>query len=576
MKNSGGKMKKVYKLKKRNCLISSLLVFGVFLITLGGLFTVKSSLIDLLNYKASGDVPAHSKSIGDNHDGTWKLALDVTGDSEKKPQHVNVIVIVDRSGSMGHNTDTTTTTYTPTSGNGNNLYGYVDGEYVPLDRRYDYVPYDGTPTNNGTTYYGRYNNRYVNLYYNNGTWYRTRNGYGWTGYSYSNPYTGTFYTYDRYYFLEDGTVYTGQRYDRQVVSTRMEATKSAVNSLASSLLQNNEVEGNDDDTVEMALVTFATNAATNNFTENNVTTHYTASEENFTNAVNGITVATNGSAGTNWEAALKAANGISFDDEDPTYVIFFSDGSPTFRDTRDGHDDRAYWYGTDLGVYGSGQEEEPNMQWAYDNAKDNAATLATKVGVKNFYTIFAYGSDEGKEYMEDLTAAAGSPATNNYTAALQQAFADILAKIEMSGVNNVKIEDGTTEAVKIESTDTNGMLVVDSSSFKYTVTVPITGGKATIRGQEATLTGNTLTWGDNKSVTGTIDNDGKNFVYEWTGENDLTEVAPPAAKDEGGKVTWDLSSAGVLINGATYRVTFDVWPSQETYDLIADLKNKEI
>ena len=42
MKNSGGNIKRVYRLNKRNFLISSLLIIGVFMITLGGLFSSKT------------------------------------------------------------------------------------------------------------------------------------------------------------------------------------------------------------------------------------------------------------------------------------------------------------------------------------------------------------------------------------------------------------------------------------------------------------------------------------------------------------------------------------------------------
>ena len=37
-------------------------------------------------------------------------------------------------------------------------------------------------------------------------------------------------------------------------------------------------------------------------------------------------------------------------------------------------------------------------------------------------------------------------------------------------------------------------------------------------------------------------------------------------------MTWDLGD-DLLENGVTYTVTFDVWPSQDTLDLIADIKN---
>ena len=494
-------LKNISKNKKVG-IISSLIMIFITTILAFDFMGVKSLVASKLGFLASGDVPAHTKSLTENGDGTYKLSLDVTGDAEKKQQKVNVIVIVDRSGSMDEDSGTTVETYTPSNDNGDPRYGLVDGKYVRLTRQ------------------GGWGNRTY--------WY-------------------------------NGVQYTGQRYIRtEADQNRMEATRSAVNNLAESLLSNNGKDGNPADTVEMALVSFATNARTD--------VSETTSYSTFSGAVNGL----NPNGGTNWEAALQQANGINFGDNDPTYVIFFSDGAPTFHSSNGGYGN----YNRDYGVYGSGYEQEPNMGRSYDQAKDDAATLATKVGKDKFYTIFAYGENYGATYMSNLTTAAGAPSTNNYSAsntvALQQAFAEILEKIEMAGIASVEIEDGTTEAVKIETTDENGLLVVDSNSFAYSVTLPIVDGKVKIRGQEATLSGNTLTWGD-KSVTGTVE--GNKFIYDWTEANDLTVIAPPPAEDQSGKVVWDLKDAGVLINEATYRVTFDAWPSQETYDLIADLKN---
>ena len=48
-------------------------------------------------------------------------------------------------------------------------------------------------TGNGGTQYGIYNGEYVSLYYNNGTWYRTKSS-SWFSTSYSNPYDGKRYT----------------------------------------------------------------------------------------------------------------------------------------------------------------------------------------------------------------------------------------------------------------------------------------------------------------------------------------------------------------------------------------------
>ena len=51
------------------------------------------------------------------------------------------------------------------------------------------------------------------------------------------------------------------------------------------------------------------------------------------------------------------------------------------------------------------------------------------------------------------------------------------------------------------------------------------------------------------------------------------DEAPGASYSKDNGVTWDLGAEGVLTQGTTYRLQFDVWPSQEAYDLIADLNN---
>ena len=63
-----------------------------------GVFQVGSHINDVK--AATGGTPAHTKNITDNQDGTYTISLDIVGESEKKPNNVNVIVIVDTSGSM--------------------------------------------------------------------------------------------------------------------------------------------------------------------------------------------------------------------------------------------------------------------------------------------------------------------------------------------------------------------------------------------------------------------------------------------------------------------------------------------
>ena len=57
---------------------------------------VRSLVADKLGLMAAGQVPAHFKDIKDNGNGTYKLSLDVTGDTDvnKKASNVNVLLIL--------------------------------------------------------------------------------------------------------------------------------------------------------------------------------------------------------------------------------------------------------------------------------------------------------------------------------------------------------------------------------------------------------------------------------------------------------------------------------------------------
>lgn len=94
---------------------------------------------------------------------------------------------------------------TTASTTGTQYYGVVNGSVVPVSVTQNYFYGENNenqytenykyriadPINNGSygTYYYMNNNQMTSgrLYYNNGTWYRTRSGNAWAGYSYSNP-----------------------------------------------------------------------------------------------------------------------------------------------------------------------------------------------------------------------------------------------------------------------------------------------------------------------------------------------------------------------------------------------------
>ncbi len=427
-------------------------------------------LVPQVAFAAEGDAPAHEKTLTVNPDGTYTIALNVKGDSEKQPSKANVIVVFDTSSSMNTATGNTEVTYTPTNSEGgwwyqDNLYGLIDGEYRLLTR----------------TTTGNWPNQTYHFWYNN-------------------------------------QEYTGQRYTRQSSNqSRLEAAEAAVNELAAALLAYNGQDGNPDDTIEIALVDFANMAE--------IAQEPTTDYDTFAATVNSRD-AGNNDRGTNWEAGLRTALNVDFDDEDPTYVIFVSDGNPTF-------------YVNNNGTRGgSGQETTDNVAESYNQAVPAAEALVD-AGYE-FYTIGVYGN---VDRMESLTTASGASAENYYsasdTAALQAALAEILEAIEMAGIGNVGMADGTTSKVSTSSGDVS-LLTIDETSYKY---------------YRAGGTEN----GSEKYDSSANDGLGE----EWTDA--------PEAKLEDGAVKWNID--GILENGVTYTVTFDCWPSQTTLDYVADIKN---
>ena len=518
----------------------------------------------------------HSKTIKDNGDGTHQLSLDVTGENVKgSSKKANVVVIFDTSGSMSASTESGKYIYKYNSVNNNywnsniSYFGLVDGDYKPLSLGY----------NNG--YY---------IYY-------TENG--------------------------NNILYTGQRYTRELVpETRLVAGQEAIKSLAGSLLSNNNLDDDDpnnDDIVLMSLVTFNT-IASNPTTPTNL---YSTIET----AVN----ATSADGGTNWEDALQKAMNINFgaNRDATTYYIFVSDGDPTFRNTNGNYnpmDNHYYdrymvcnewgrcWYEDGLGVYGNGNptatidgiEGSVTVSRCYENAKDEARIIVTGEKDKNdnvtrepaiLYSIGAYGDVARMQNLanyaytgNDNTAPQGKYYYDaSDTDSLNQALKEILDAIERSGIGEVTIDDGTTNKITVETatgTEDRKLLSVDETSYQYWLTFPVTvkDGKNYIYVNDTEVEVNnsatTLTWGDNKTINITdseLYDEGTNkyFRYSWKAANEFYNIDPPEAKLINGSVKWVLSkdNVGLLLNGVKYSVTFNVWPSQYTYDLIADLNN---
>ena len=215
--------------------------------------------------------------------------------------------------------------------------------------------------------------------------------------------------------------------------TRLTVAKSAVNSLAEELLSNNTTDN--PDAVQLSLVTFS-NYATTRITG-------TMSLSGFQSQVNRLTA----TGGTNWEDALKTANAIQSRDGADVYIIFVSDGDPTFRKTRG---TRAWWQDRDEfeshssdghTYYGTGNSDAYGLN--YDYARDQAVAIAREG--KSFFAIGAFGNVSN---MQKLAAASGQ-AGNYYNAAdstaLNAAFDNIINTITNNlTYSNVKVTDGIT------------------------------------------------------------------------------------------------------------------------------------
>ncbi len=235
-------------------------------------------------------------------------------------------------------------------------------------------------------------------------------------------------------------------------------------------------------------------------------------------------------AGTNWESGLRAAlDAMSqVPDADPTVVIFMTDGAPnTWYDSGP-----STYYGTEYTYPGYSNSSVTAEQ----HADDEAAAL-TALPNTYLYGIYIFPGTEldtdptGEyryfarlesiiDYSNGVEAIAATAASieNEFTAIAHSALADM-------GPQNVTVYDGVTDLAVVKATGG----VVD---FSYFIS-------------------------DDNGATWT----------SWA-------QAPPASYDpDSDEVKWDLSLLGAVTDNYRYRVQFVVWPSQEAYDLIADVNN---
>ena len=300
------------------------------------------------------------------------------------------------------------------------------------------------------------------------------------------------------------------------VDTRLMKTKSALESVMSSLAAKN-TDANPD-AVEMLLITFNGSATTGNW------------------STGASTIPTDYGFYTRWHLALSAAQTAARNKEnaeaskeggpDDTYVIFITDGTPTDYDT----------------------ENKRTAQNAASDLNNNYGGL---------HLVFAYGSDTSGN-LQDLSHTGLYEAQS--TESLVSALASIVGQINNANAyEQVVYNDGVTSL-------TTSLIAedLDNITLKKYRTLIEENGKYYYEDTYDTLKEEVSA--DKKATT--TDADGKSITYDKTSGIDYEATCTY----ENNSLSWNVSDTR-LEKGWLYTCRFTVWPSQEAYDLVADLEN---
>ena len=326
-------------------------------------------------------------------------------------------------------------------------------------------------------------------------------------------------------------------------TSRLQAAQKAVKDLADELAKKKNSDG--EPLVRMSLIKFSTKGSSviglTELTDDGLSS--------FKRKVNGLEA----DGGTNWDHALQLANEENdLDSGRATFVIFVTDGDPTFRNTRMDLTDQElqdetynYYYLTN-NVYGPGSDDYDNR--CYDAAVQQGEAIVA--AGKNIYTI-GISNDVKKvdSFNSDIGGNGAYLAADS--GALQQAFADIEASISgAAGWGNIKMTDGITSLTN--TVQKTGLTNV-GGDFTYWIAPAPENWKS-------------MTEAEKNAYKPAADD----FI-EWDPASAGAALAQ--YNSQTGAVEWSMGSTFMPEAGVTYQVRFKVWPSQEAYDYIAKLNN---
>ena len=297
--------------------------------------------------------------------------------------------------------------------------------------------------------------------------------------------------------------------------SRLDYAKTAANDLVNSVVK----DGND---VRVAVVSFNRDAKT--------VVGYTSDKGELRRGIDGLWA----DGGTNWEAGLAAANGLTARDGAKKYIVFLSDGEPTYR-----YEKYSFLGHSWTGVAGNGRYyEQANF--------DHAVAEAKKRGNATLFSVAVGSTQKVSERMSSFQKEATGSTDGCYSAttpeALRQAFASITQTITQSAqYTNVTITDALTDYVDFVGADGNVRVSardaegneVSLSPSDYEVSVDAATKRATLRFRQ----------GQNGQAGFVL---GEDVTYTLSFDVELTQAAYDAAAAAGKATTLPTNSEGKL------------------------------
>lgn len=316
-----------------------------------------------------------------------------------------------------------------------------------------------------------------------------------------------------------------------MAGNRIDTVKRAARGLVNTMLTAENEKLDASQQIRVSVVSFSSKV--------NSTSDFTASVRTAQGTINGLNAWANGhqsSGGTNWEDALNTANDVlaSGRADANKYIVFLSDGAPTFRvsSVQTGSHGALKWVDgwfkwvdvpdydkddsnlTPSGCHGSGTGDRFNANY------NCAVAAANKRGNATLFAVSA-GSEANQKMNTFATDTKGSFLDGTNEQSLNAAFSQIAQTITNSAsYKDVKIVDQLTDYVELADTVTDG-----------------------------TLTSATVT---KKSADGTE-----------------VPCAGATVKVDGKKVSVDLSGEGELEKGTTYTLSFRIKTTAAAYDAVA-------